>query len=92
VRPDSALLFRVPASLLTASVRAAASIGGLDRFRENNWKHFEDSVRKEPVESAVPVQPQQRIDGVVALIMAIDGATRNENHASAWSGPGFILI
>jgi phage terminase large subunit GpA-like protein len=39
--------------------RAAASIGGLDRFREDNWKDFEDAVRVQPVESAVPVQPQQ---------------------------------
>jgi hypothetical protein len=37
-------------------------------------------------------QDSKWIDGVVALIMAIDRATRNENHASAWSGPGFILI
>jgi hypothetical protein len=29
----------------------------------------------------------KRIDGVAALIMAIDRAPRNENHASAWSGP-----
>jgi phage terminase large subunit-like protein len=34
----------------------------------------------------------KRIDGMVALIMAIDRANRNENQASAWSGPGFILI
>jgi phage terminase large subunit GpA-like protein len=39
--------------------RAAASISGMDRFREDNWKDFEDAVRVQPVESVIPVQSQQ---------------------------------
>jgi len=33
----------------------------------------------------------KRIDGIVALIMAVDRVTRNESH-SAWSEPGYIFI
>jgi hypothetical protein len=53
-------------------------------------------VKQDPAGNIKPAKPDRgksgkRID-VVALIMAIDRATRNENHASASSSPGFILI
>jgi phage terminase large subunit-like protein len=61
------------------------------------WMADSMEVKQDPAGNIKPAKPDRgksgkRIDGVVALIMAIDRATRNENHASAWSGPGFILI
>jgi phage terminase large subunit-like protein len=54
-------------------------------------------VKQDPAGNIKPAKPDRgksgkRIDGVVALIMAIDRATRNENHASAWNPPRSVLI
>jgi phage terminase large subunit-like protein len=61
------------------------------------WMADSMEVKQDPAGDIKPAKPDRgksgkRIDGMVALIMAIDRVTRNENQASAWSSPGFILI
>lgn len=55
------------------------------------------TVKQDPAGNIKPVKPDRRksskrIDGIVALIMAIDRATKNEDHSSVYDSRGILSI
>jgi phage terminase large subunit-like protein len=60
------------------------------------WMADSMEVKQDPAGNIKPAKPDRgksgkRIDGIVALIMAVDRVTRNEGY-SVYAEPGFILI
>ena len=54
------------------------------------WMADSMTVKQDPAGNIKPVKPDRgksgkRIDGIVALIMALDRLVRNENVRSAWA-------
>jgi phage terminase large subunit-like protein len=60
------------------------------------WMADSMEVKQDPAGNIKPCKPDRgktgkRIDGIVALVMAVDRVTRNENR-SVYAEPGFIFI